>query len=146
MLAGHWLRSNHSGGRKAAGLALAGVACTAVGYLWGLAFPIIKIIWTSSYVLYSGGLCLMLLALFYWVIDVKGCKKWAYVFVVIGMNPITIYFLQGFVGFDAISEFFLSGVAEHAGPIAPLILPLGVLIASWLLLWFLHRHKIFFKV
>ena len=145
-LAGHWLGSDRSGGRKAAGLAVAGVGCTAVGYLWGLVFPIIKIIWTNSYVLYSGGWCLMLLALFYWVIDVKGYRKWAYFFVVIGMNPITIYFLQGFVGFEAISKFFLSGAAEHAGPIAPLILPLGVLTASWLLLWFLYRHKIFFKV
>ena len=145
-LAGHWLRSNRSGGRKAAGLALAGVACTAVGYLWGLVFPIIKIIWTSSYTLYSGGLCLILLALFYWVIDVKGCQKWAFVFVVIGMNPITIYFLQQFVGFEAIAKFFLSGLAEHAGPIGPVILPFGVLAASWLLLWFLYRHKIFFKI
>ena len=80
------------------------------------------------------------------VTDVKGYRKWAYFFVVIGMNPITIYFLQGFVGFEAIAEFFLGGLAEHAGPIAPLILPLGVLAASWLLLWFLYRHKIFFKV
>ena len=145
-LAGHWLRSERSGGRKAAGLALAGIACTAVGYLWGQVFPIIKIIWTSSYALYSGGLCLMLLALFYWVIDVKGCRKWAFVFVVIGMNPITIYFLQGCVGFEAISEFFLGGLAKQPGAIEPVILPLGVLAASWLLLWFLHRHKIFFKI
>jgi len=145
-LAGHWLRSERSGGRKAAGLALAGAACTAVGYLWGMVFPMIKIIWTSSYALYSGGLCLMLLALFYWVIDVKGYRKWTFVFVVIGMNPITIYFLQSFVGFEAISEFFLAGLVQHAGPIAPVILPLGVLAASWLLLWFLHRHKIFFKI
>jgi len=146
VLAGHWLRGDCSGGRKAAGLALAGVACTAVGYLWGLVFPIIKIIWTSSYALYSGGLCLMLLALFYWVIDIKGYRKWAFVFVVIGVNPITIYFLQQFVSFEAISKFFLGGLAEHGGPIGPVILDLGVLAASWLLLWFLYRHKIFFKI
>lgn len=146
VLAGYWLRGDRSGGRKAAGLALAGVACTAVGYLWGSVFPIVKIIWTSSYALYSGGLCLMLLALFYLVIDVKGYRKWAFAFVVIGVNPITIYFLQQFVGFEAISKFFLGGLGEHAGPIEPVILPLGVLAASWLLLWFLYRHKIFFKI
>ncbi len=145
-LAGQWLRSNRSGSRKTAGLLLAGVACVAIGYFWGLAFPIIKILWTSSYVLFAGGWSLLLLALFYWVIDVLGFKKWAFFFVVIGMNPLTIYFLQRFVDFGGIAEFFLSGVAAHAGLYAALILPLGALMVRWLLLWFLYRHKIFFKV
>ena len=105
-LAGHWLRSNRSGSRKAAGLALAGIACLMAGYLWGLIFPIIKILWTSSYVLYAGGWSLLLLALFYWVIDVLGFKRWAFFFIVIGMNPITIYFLRRFVDFGGIAEFF----------------------------------------
>jgi predicted acyltransferase len=145
-LAGHWLRSARSGSRKAASLAIAGGVCVAVGYVWSFAFPIIKIIWTSSYTLFSGGLCLMLLALFYWIIDVKGYRKWTLFFIVIGVNPITIYFLQRFVNFDGIAEFFLWGVASSAGLIAPLILPLGVLAVKWLFLWFLYRHKIFFKV
>jgi predicted acyltransferase len=145
-LAGHWLRSDRTGPRKAASLAIAGVICVAVGYVWSFAFPIIKIIWTSSYTLFSGGLCLMLLALFYWIIDVKGYRKWTLFFIVIGVNPITIYFLQRFVNFDGIAEFFLWGVSSNAGLIAPLILPLGVLAVKWLFLWFLYRHKIFFKV
>ena len=146
VLAGHWLRSDRPGARKAAVLAAAGLACTVIGFLWGLVFPIIKIIWTSSYTLFSGGLCLMLLALFYWIIDVKRYRKWSLFFVVIGVNPITIYVLQRFVDFEQIGEFFLSGLAGHAGLLAPLILPLGVLAVKWLLLWFLYRHKIFFKV
>jgi predicted acyltransferase len=145
-LAGLWLRSERPGSRKAAGLAVAGLACAAVGYLWGFVFPIIKIIWTSSYTLFSGGLCLMLLALFYWIIDVKGYRKWTIFFVVIGVNPITIYFLQRFVDFDSIAEFFFSGLAANAGQVSPLIIPVGVLAIKWLLLWFLYRHKIFFKV
>jgi len=142
-LAGHWLRSNRSGNRKAAGLAIAGIVSLLVGLLWSLVFPIIKIIWTSSYVLFSGGWCLLLLALFYWIIDVKGYRKWAFVFIVIGMNPITIYFLQRFVDFDGIAEFFFLGVAEHAVLFKPLILPIGVLLVKWL--FFLYRHRIFFK-
>ena len=145
-LAGHWLRSNRSGSRKAAGLAGAGVVCLAAGALWGLAFPIIKILWTSSYVLFAGGWSLLLLALFYWVIDVKGYTKWSLFFVVIGMNAITIYFLQRFVDFGGIARFFLAGLSEHAGLVAPLVLPLGALMARWLVLWFLYRHKVFFKV
>lgn len=145
-LAGHWLRCDRTGSRKAAGLAIAGLACVVVGYLWGFVFPIIKIIWTSSYTLFSGGLCLMLLALFYWIIDVKGYRKWAFFFIVIGVNPITIYFLQRFVDFSGIAEFFLYGLVTHAGQAAPLIIPLGILTIKWLLLLFLYRHKIFFKV
>lgn len=145
-LAGHWLRSQRPGTKKAGGLALAGLACVVAGYLWGFAFPIVKIIWTSSYTLFSGGWCLILLALFYWLIDVKGYRKWTYFFVVIGVNPITIYFLQRFVNFDDIAQFFLAGVANNAGQIAPLVLPFGVLAVKWLFLWFLYRHRIFFKV
>lgn len=145
-LAGLWLRSDRPGSLKAARMATAGLACVAIGYLWGLVFPIIKIIWTSSYTLFSGGFCLMLLALFYWIIDVKGYRKWTIFFVVIGVNPITIYFLQRFVDFGGIAEFFLSGVVANAGLLAPLIIPLGILAIKWLLLWFLYRHKIFFKV
>jgi len=68
------------------------------------------------------------------------------IFVVIGVNPITIYFLQRFVDFEGMAGFFLSGVAANTGLIAPLILPIGVLAVKWLLLWFLYRHRIFFKV
>lgn len=145
-LAGYWLRSGRPGSKKAAGLAAAGLASLVIGYLWGFFFPIIKIIWTSSYTLFSGGLCLLLLALFYWIIDVKGYQKWSIFFVVIGANPITIYFLQRFVDFAGIAEFFLSGLAAHAGQLAPLIIPVGVMGVKWLLLWFLYRYKIFFKV
>ena len=145
-LAGHWLRSNRSGSRKATGLALAGIACVIVGLLWSLAFPIIKILWTSSYVLFAGGWSLLLLALFYWVIDVIGFRRWAFFFVVIGMNAITIYFLQRFIEFDKIAEFFFSGIAKQAGLIAPLVLPFGALMMRWLLLHFLYRHRVFLKV
>ena len=144
-LAGNWLRSGQMGDRKAAGLALAGIVSLSAGLLWGQVFPIIKILWTSSYVLVAGGLSLLLLALFYWVIDVKGYRKWAFFFIVIGMNPITIYFLQRFVDFNGIAEFFLAGAVEQTDLLKPLMLPLGVVLIKWLFLWFLYRHRIFFK-
>jgi predicted acyltransferase len=145
-LAGCWLRTDQpGGGRKAAGLAIAGVLSLAAGLIWAQVFPIIKIIWTSSFVLVSGGLSALLLAAFYWVIDVRGHRRWAFFFVVIGMNPITIYFTQRFLDFDQISRFFLEGAAAHAGVLEPLMLPLGVVLAKWLFLWFLYRHRVFFK-
>jgi predicted acyltransferase len=145
-LAGQWLRSDRSGPRKASGLALAGLASVLVGYAWGKVFPINKILWTSSYVLFAGGWSLLLLALFYGIIDVLGFRRWAFFFVVIGMNAITIYFLQNLVDFERIAGFFLHGLARQAGVLAALILPLGAFLARWLFLWFLYRHRIFFKV
>ena len=145
-LAGHWLRSDRSGHQKALGLLVAGLVCVPLGYAWGQVFPIIKNIWTSSFVLFAGGWSLLLLAAFYWIIDVLGLKKWAFFFVVIGANPITIYILQHLVSFDDFAATFLSGIAKAAGPWQPIVMPLGVIGASWLLLYFLYRHKIFFKV
>ena len=81
----------------------------------------------------------------FWIIDVRGYRKWAFFFIVIGMNPITIYFLQRFVDFNGIAEFFLVGIIERADLMKPLILPLGVVLTKWLFLWFLYRRRIFFK-
>jgi len=83
---------------------------------------------------------------FYWIIDVMGCRKWAFPFVVIGMNAITIYFLQRIVDFDEIAAFFLGGIAQHAAAFKLLILAIGAFMIRWLFLWFLYRHKAFFKV
>jgi predicted acyltransferase len=145
-LAGHWLRSSVSGNLKTLALAVAGVICLIIGHFWGLSFPVIKVIWTSSYVLYAAGWSLLLLAAFYWLIDVMGCKKWAFFFLVIGVNPITIYFLQGIVNFDDIAAFFVRGLAQHTGQVELLILHLAAFAAKWLLLLFLYRHRIFFKI
>jgi predicted acyltransferase len=145
-LAGHLLRSSFSGNLKTLLMVASGIVCLVAGYLWGLSFPIIKVIWTSSYVLFAAGWSLLLLAAFYWIIDVMGFKKWAFFFIVIGANPITIYFLQGIVSFDDIAVFFVRGFAQHTGQLEVLILPLAAFAARWLLLLFLYRHKIFFKI
>ena len=146
VFAGYWLKSKRSGNKKTLGLLIGGILCLGIGYLWSGVFPIIKHIWTSTYVLWAGGWCLLLLAVFYWVIDVRGWGKWAFFFVVIGTNAILIYFGQAVIDFDGIARFFLSGVAKNAGATSPLILPIGALAVKWLGLRFLHRHKIFFKV
>ena len=146
VLAGHWLRSGQSGSWKSVGLAIAGLLSLITGYAWGVFFPVIRLLWTSSYVLVACGYSLLLLAAFYWIIEVKQYKRWAFFFVVIGMNPITIYMLQKFVDFSGITRFFLQGIVERAGTVGPIITACGVLAVKWLLLRFLYRHKIFFKV
>lgn len=146
-LAGHWLRSNRSGNEKAAGLALLGLVSVILAYLWSYSFPMIKrVVWSSSYVTFACGWSLLIVALFYWVIDVKGYRRWAFFFVVIGMNAITIYLLADIVNFDHIANLLVEGVANHAGALKPVVLPIGIVGVEWVLLWFLYRHRIFFKL
>lgn len=145
-LAGHGLRSGRSSVVRLAGLTLAGLACLTLGTLWGQWFPVIKNLWTSSFVLVAGGWSLLLLALFHGIIDVLGCRRWAFFFTVIGANAITIYVVPRFVDFHKIAQFFLGGVASHAGEFAPVVLTAGLLAAEWLFLWYLYRQRLFLRV
>jgi predicted acyltransferase len=94
-VAGLWLGSRASGGKKAMWLVGAGLAAMAVGLLWGLAFPINKKIWTSSYVWFTGGAAAVFLAMCYALIDVRGWKAWSRPFVILGLNAIALYTLSG---------------------------------------------------
>jgi predicted acyltransferase len=145
-LAGSWLRSGRSGPQKVLGLAAAGAGCLLLGWAWGFWFPIIKNIWTSSFVLFAGGWSLLLLALFYGIIDVLRWRAWAFFFVVIGANAITIYILPHIIDFKHISDFFLGGVARHAGAYGPAVTAAGILAAEWLLLLYLYRKRLFLRV
>jgi predicted acyltransferase len=146
VLAGHWLRSGHSPPLKVLGLALAGVLSLLLGTAWGAWFPVIKNLWTSSYVLVAGGWSLLLLAVFYGVLDVLHFRRWAFFFTVIGANAITIYVVPRFVDFHKIADFFLGGLSRHSGAFGPVVLALGVLAAEWLFLFYLYRRRIFLRV
>jgi predicted acyltransferase len=145
-LAGQWLLSSHRPWRKAAGLAVAGLACLGLGYAWSWVFPIIKILWTSSYVLVAAGWSLLMLAVFYTLIDVLKWRRWSFFWVVIGMNAITIYVVPRFVDFNKMSQFFLGGVAKMSGAWGPVVLIAGALAAQWLFLYYLYRQKLFLRV
>jgi predicted acyltransferase len=145
-LAGQWLRSGKAPAWKLVGLALAGILYLAAGWLWNYRLPIIKNIWTSSYVLFAGGWSLLLLALFYGIIDVLRFRAWAYFFIVIGANAITIYVLPHIVDFKKIAHFFVSGVARHSGGFGDVLTALAILAVEWLLLWYLYRNRLFLRV
>ena len=93
VLAGQWLRSGRDRFEVDAGLFVAGAACCVAGSAWGMAFPINKAIWTSSFVLWTGGLAMIGLATCYWLIDLHGRRRWAYPFRVFGGNAIAAYVL-----------------------------------------------------
>ena len=145
-LAGHWLRTNRPPARKALGLALAGVAGLLLGLVWGHWFPIIKNIWTSSFVLFAAGWSLLLLALFYWIMDVRGYRRWAFFFTVIGLNSITIYVIHAVFDFGVVARIFVRGLIRFTGPFRPLCWSLSVVAVTWLFLLFLYRRKMFLKV
>jgi predicted acyltransferase len=91
---GTWLRSRRPPLQRVAGLLAAGAAGIAVGMAWSQVFPINKPLWTSSYVVFTAGLACWFLALCYWLIDVRGWRRWSLPFVVFGVNAITAFFLS----------------------------------------------------
>jgi predicted acyltransferase len=145
-LAGQWLRWPHSAGRKVLGLVAAGLVCLALGYGWWFVFPVIKNLWTSSFVLYAGGWSLMLLALFYGIIDGLGFRWWAFFFIVIGSNAIVIYVAPHLISFDYTAHALFGGLGKLSGAFEPVALALAVLAVKWLVLLYLYRKRLFLRV
>lgn len=98
VLAGSWLRrKDREESVKISWMFSIGVLAVILGLIWDLCFPINKALWTSSFVLYAGGLATIGLAVCYWLIDVQGYKKGTKPFVVYGVNAITVFFLSGLI-------------------------------------------------
>lgn len=133
-------------------LLVAGVGLLAAGWLWHLQFPVIKKLWTSSFVLVAGGWSALLLALFYYIIDVRQWRTWCQPFVWIGMNPITLYLAASLIDFRSAAERLVGGTVKHSldeyvargvGDLVVLTVSLGLLVG---LACFLYRKKIFLRV
>ena len=147
---------------KVAQLFIAGAVCVMIGWAWNPWFPINKALWTSSYVFFTGGLALQMLALCYWLIDIKGYRAWAKPFVVFGVNAIVLFVGSGvmarlmeLIKFPAPDgkRISLHGwIFEHlflswASPINASLAFAIVFILFWLgLMWILYRRKIIIKI
>ena len=157
VLTGQWLRTEKSRVEKAAGIFVVGAVCVAIGWAWNAFFPINKALWTSSYVLFTGGLALQFLALCYWLIDIKGYRRWARPFEVFGLNAIALYvgagLMASLLGEIKVGDTSLGGWI-YQNVFAPVFSPLNASLAFaicfvlvWLgLMWILYRRKIFLKV
>jgi len=142
-----WRKEGLTEQRRTAYLALAGTAMIALGLIWGLVFPINKNLWTSSFVCLVGGISLLLFSLFYLIIDVWGYRKWAFFFVIIGMNPITIYIGQRVIRFSHTSNYLFKGMIRwFPENWEPFLDSCAFLAVCWAFLYFLYRQKIFLKV
>jgi predicted acyltransferase len=145
VLAGYWLFSGRTQYRKITGFVVGGTVLLIAGIVWGKFFFLSRNVWTSSFVLLTSGISLLLMALFYWIIDVKGWKKWTFFLVVIGMNAITIWVGQRFIDFKFTADALFLGMSKYFGILQPLFLALAVVFVKWMLLYFLYRKKIFLK-
>lgn len=146
VLCGHLILSSLSYKKKLEYLVGGGVVSVLLGLGWGTFFPIITRLWTSSYTLLCNGLSMLLFAVFFWIIDVRGYRKWAFPFVVIGLNALTIYVVQNLFDFSQASKVVFGGVISHlAGAWKAVVLALSIVFTKWLFVYFLYRQKIFLK-
>jgi predicted acyltransferase len=152
LIAGELLRSPRTPRAKFWWLVGAGIAGIAIGVALDRAgvCPIVKRIWTPSWTLFSAGICSLILALFYGVVDVLGYRKWTFPLVVVGMNSITMYVMAGLIGpwvRATLTTHFGSRIFTFVNePYQPFIASLWVLVFMWLVCYWLYRQKIFIRI
>ncbi len=146
VLAGELLLSRRAAREKLYILCAAGAGSLALGLIWSLGFPIIKLLWTSSYVLVCGGISYLLLAAFYLVIDVLEYRRWAFAFVVIGMNSIAVYMAAMLFDFRRIGNIFVGALLPRLGAAASLVEALAAFAVVWLILFWMYRTKSFLRI
>ncbi|MGB7209417.1 MAG: DUF5009 domain-containing protein [Pyrinomonadaceae bacterium] len=163
VLTGTWLRSKHEPLEKVSGIFFFGAVLLAAGWSWSLVFPLNKSLWTSSYVLYTSGLALLTLAFCYYVIDIKGYKRWAKPFVIFGVNALALFIFSGIMarllgmirfaspeeGKDiTLQQFIFDNIfLSVLSPINASLAYAISFILFWLfLMWILYRRRIYIKV
>ncbi|MCE5250390.1 DUF5009 domain-containing protein [bacterium] len=146
VFAGYLLQSERTGKEKVLRLLGLGVGTIIAGLVWSRWFPIIKHIWSSSFVLFSGGLSYLLLAVFYLIIDVLGYRKWAFVFTIIGMNSIAVYMATHLYDFRNIGTIFVGGLAKWAGEWNDFVQALAAFAVVWVILYWMYRKKTFVSI
>jgi predicted acyltransferase len=162
VLTGQWLMSSASERKKVAGMVCAGLVLLAAGYILDSWMPINKSIWTSTFSIFMAGLALVFLAFFHWLIDVAGFSRWAKPFIILGLNPITIYVLSE--AFDTTLRTMQIGLTRGKeiscqiylfrsfcipladAKAASLLYALGILVCMLLVAWLMWRKRLFIKV
>jgi predicted acyltransferase len=148
MFTGELIRSDKfTGERKTVMMVIGGVVLAVVAWAGNFFVPINKMLWSSTFVCAVGAYSLIMMALFYYIVDVKGWQKWTLVFRVVGMNSITIYLAQRIISFSGINKFFFGGLAGlFSEQVGEVILDAGFVFVCWMFLYFLYRQKIFLKI
>lgn len=157
---GMWLLSKNEPMTKFWGMIIMGIIMAIFGWVWSLWFPIIKDLWTSSFVLWTGGLGLCLYALCYWLLEIKGWRSWSKPFEIFGLNAIAAFFLHVFfyklqnlihITQNHQQTNLRAYIVHHlfgwtSLPNASLLYSISYLLFWLLILWILYRHKIYIKI
>ena len=147
MFAGVIAKSTMEEKRKLKWFAYTGLAMIAAGLIWNIWHPIIKMIWTSSMTLFTGGICFLLLWLCYYLIDYKGYRKGLTLFKVYGMNSIAAYMMPKFVKVRAILAGLLYGLAFYIGDEwTAMVVAVANVVVQYYILYFMYKREIFLKV
>ena len=145
--AGMILRNQKLSQQRRVGIFLVtGLGCLLSALILKPWYPIIKLLQTDTFYLFAGGICFILLALFYLVIDVWKFQKWGFFFKVIGMNAITVYLGFQLIDVDHTSTVLVGGLAKYLGAYGPVIISVVTVALVWLSLYGLYRKKIFLRV
>jgi predicted acyltransferase len=142
-------------------LAVAGVAGIVLGLLWNFVVPLNKILWSSSFMVFTSGWSCLVFLLFYWVIEVRKMSKIAFPLIVYGMNAITLYVFTGLLvrwvmlswrvsyngAMTSLTGYFYKSFASLAGPtIGSILYSTMIIFIGWLLCYWMYRRKLFLKV
>lgn len=151
LITGNMLRSEKTAQQKIRWMLVAGIIALFTGWLLGVLgiCPVVKRIWTPSWVLFAGGWSLLLLAAFYMVIDMKQFKKWSFPLIVIGMNSIAAYLIADAFGgvISGVLDFVPGeGFFELLGAYAPLFQGIVILLLYWLILFWMYRKRVFLRI
>ncbi|WP_299666570.1 DUF5009 domain-containing protein [uncultured Polaribacter sp.] len=146
LFAGEVLRSKIPREKIARNLIYIGIIAIILGLLLNIWHPIIKKLWNSSFVLFSSGICFLLLALFYWIIDVKGYTKWTKPLKIIGINAITAYVISHVINFPELAKQVLFGFEHYLGGYYNAFATVGGFGIIYLLLWYMHKNNTYIKI
>lgn len=162
ILTGHFLRAAAGSKERLAGLLAGGALAVLIGQIMNIWFPINKNIWTSSYTVFTAGMALLLFAMCYWLVDLRGYRKWAKPFEVYGMNAIAVYVLSGLAGKASVTWKIMQGDGKEvliktflynkyfaflANPLNASLSWAVAYVLFWLaVMWVLYQRKIFIKI
>jgi predicted acyltransferase len=147
VLIGQIIFSDKEKERKTKLLFINGFVILLIGLIWGQFFPIIRSLWTSSFVLVTCGISTLLLAIFYLIIDVWGYSKWAFFFIVFGVNSIAIYMMAHLFDFRLIGNIFAGGLSNlFASNVRDFIQALAAMVVMWLIMYWMYLKKTFIKI
>jgi predicted acyltransferase len=143
MLLGELLMTGRSAASKMKIMGLVGLSGVVLGWALNPLIPIVMKIWTTSYGLASAGFACLMFLVFYWLIDVRGYRKLAFPFLVIGTNAVAIYMSESIIPWSRTVAIFTHPLVGTLGSFTPLFHAIAVLTAEWLVLYWMYKRKIF---